>query len=785
MPGSLSFTPQPQQLAFPAIAVRTYLYDTSGQDDNVEGGGEDDSNYTLLPNIRCEQIQYKEGIEPPTARFSYILDEVAAAANDWPDQFEELWPLNPAPAPGGESNEGGNADGYVVSTDDELVVLGLMPDGTTRVLFHGYARVPQTDLSPEHQAVTFVAVGVAIKCWNSPIGGRYERNGDQPNSQDEDDQVFTDLPTRFNPAGTGTRVIGGYLPNCTPDNYDVQVQGDQDDEPFPVFLDPNIDRDPDPRTLWNLSKAVRYILAVWNSQSTDAEPSPIDNPDFSVLDALLQNRRPKGGQEYYDPNDPSTYQTDPNIIRDYDATNKPWPEAVAELLGFYGFGMRWVCEDDENGEPHDYVEFYRKDASAPNEPKQIYLPGTGTSIADAMTNLAAFHAAFDYHGVTNDVFVETALERFEVSVILAPGFTPVAGDETNAGSAYRLTALEQSGASADNRKKYRYYIADECADGHWSIAAKEWRTDTSIDFSDVFDAAENEDKPPDKNVGSSQPPSYVRRYRPGKNRLFSKDLLNLPRKAQLAISRNYGTQGGADPPVLWDTVSGTDWQTIDGGWSLLTDRLGIMVTAESPEEWQTGKPPQGAGGPWPVPDGKLRGIKGIANPSTAPYAPISEQPFYLRLTTVIEGDFGIDVEAYRRDASPMKDTIIRRIDAKDHFHYDVIDGTSAFSQTPLSPDVVQDDTDDATAHACQLRSAHEFPPLTASITIPMFVTSYQVGDRINQIAGRDVSLQVNAGAEQQEAPSYPFVVAVTWDFTGEKQATIVQLTDRRAEPRRA
>ncbi|HKI21544.1 MAG TPA: hypothetical protein VKA15_26855, partial [Isosphaeraceae bacterium] len=89
---------------------------------------------------------------------------------------------------------------------------------------------------------------MAIKCWNSPIGGRYERNGDQPNSQDEDDQVFTDLPTRFNPAGTGTRVIGGYLPNCTPDNYDVQVQGDQDDEPFPVFLDPNIDRDPDPRT---------------------------------------------------------------------------------------------------------------------------------------------------------------------------------------------------------------------------------------------------------------------------------------------------------------------------------------------------------------------------------------------------------------------------------------------------------------------------------------------------------------------------------------------------------
>ncbi len=758
--GSFTFDPQSPQLAFNAIAIRTYLFDSSGGSGDG-GDGEEDTNYTLLPNICCEQIQYKEGPEPPTARFSYILDEVAAAANNWPSQFEDVWPIQGAVDPD-----------YVVATDDELVVLALMPDDTTRVLFHGFVRVPQTDITPGHQAVTFVAAGVAIRCWDRPIGGRYERNGDKPNSQSQSDQVSTDLPTRFNPSGTGTRVVGGYLPNCTPDNYDVQVLNQATAAPFPVFLDPSIDRDPDPRTLWNLSKAVRYILAVWNNQDED---SVVANPDFGILDALLQNRRPLEGQEYFDPSNPATYQTDPNVIRDYDATNKPWPEAVAQLLDFYGFAMRWVCEDDQNGEPYDYLDVYRKDASAPNEPKPVYLPESGSFITDAMANLAAMHAAFDFHGVANDVFIETALERYEISVILAPGFMPAAGDENNAGAAFRLTALDQSNAAADTRKKYRYYVADECADGHWSIENNQWETNQPIDLAKLFQDPSDADDP-------DAPPSYVRRYRPGKNRLFSKDLLNLPRKAQLAVSRNYGN-GGADPPVLWDTVSGTDWQTIDGGWSLLTDRLGIMVTAESPEEWLAGKPPSGAGGPWPVPDGKLRGIKGIANPNTDPSAPVGERQFYLRLTTVIEGDFGIDVEAYRRDASPMKQTIVRRVDAKDHFHYDVVDGTSAFSQTPLMPDVVQDDTDLATAHACQLRSAHEFPPLTASITIPMFVTSYQVGDRINQIAGRDVSLQVNAGAEQAEAPSYPFIVAVTWDFTGEKQATILQLTDRRAEPR--
>jgi hypothetical protein len=771
MPGSFTFEPQSQQLAFQAIAIRTYLYNGADDDESSpppappedegsgsSGGGEDNPNYTLLPNINCEQIQYKEGAEPPTARFRYVLDEVAAATNDWPDQFEDIWPIQGAVDPQ-----------YVVTTDDELVVLAHMPDDTTRVLFHGYARVPQTDLTPESQHVTFVAVGVAIRCWDYPIGDRLDRDGDMPNSTDPENHVATDMPTRFNPAGTGTRVIGGYLPNCTPDNYDFAPDArNQPDVEFPCFLDPNIDRDPDPRTLWNLSKAIRYILGVWNCQTKD---SVVDNPDFTALDALLQNRRPKGGQEWFDPDDPSTYKTDPNIIRDYDATNKPWPEVVAQLLRFYGFGMRFVCEDDENGLPYDYVEIYRKDAAAPKKPKPIYLPETGTLITDAMSNVAAMHAAFDYHSVANDIFIETALERFEISIVLAPGFIPTAGDENNAGAAFRLSAEGAASATADMRKKYRYYIADECADGHWSIADKKWVDDTPIDLTNVFKDPNSKDP--------EAPRSHVHRYRPGKNKLFSKDLLNLPRKAQLAVSRNYN---GADPPCLWDTVSGSDWQEIDGGWSLLADRLGIMVTAESPEEWPIGKPPTGSGGLWPVPDGKLRGITGIANPNPSPGATIGEKQFWLRLTTVIEGDLGIEVEAERRDASPMKNTVQRRVDAKDHFHYDVIDSSSAFNTNGFARDVVQDDTDLATAHACQLRSAHEFPPLTAAVTIPMFVTSYQIGDRIDKIAGRDVSFQVNAGSEQEEAPSYPFIVGLTWNFEGEKQETILQLSDRRTEP---
>ncbi len=145
------------------------------------------------------------------------------------------------------------------------------------------------------QAVTFVAVGVAIRCWDTPIAGRPQRNADDPQNGAV---VMTDLPFRFNPADNGPRAIGGFLPNCTPDGYDVNENGDS---PYPVFLDPNIDRDPDPRTFWNLSYAVRTILAIYNTQSDD---SLVDNPDFGVLDALLQNRRPLEGSRVLRPIQP-------------------------------------------------------------------------------------------------------------------------------------------------------------------------------------------------------------------------------------------------------------------------------------------------------------------------------------------------------------------------------------------------------------------------------------------------------------------------------------------------
>ena len=67
------------------------------------------------------------------------------------------------------------------------------------------------------------------------------------------------------------------------------------------------------------------------------------------------------------------------------------------------------------------------------------------------------------------------------------------------------------------------------------------------------------------------------------------------------------------------------------------------------------------------------------------------------------------------------------------------------------------------------------------MTIPSLITAFRVGDRMGRINGRDISLQTNLGTGSGESPVYPVIVALTWDFTGQRQATILELADRRPE----
>ena len=700
MAGSFDFEPRDVPLSSPAAMIRVCRYHPA----RVGAG-----RFEVLPNVVCERIRYREGPEPPAARFRYVLDGTEGASGA-PSDFGGLWPLDAAGP-------------HVVRDDDRLVVLAVTPSGELRVLFDGFARSPRVDVTPRSQRVGFLAVGAAVRCWDEPIGGRWQRHADDPF---HGEVAAVDLPTRFNPDGK---------PNCAPDGFDVE-RGNASIQ-FPVFLDPDLDRDPDPRSYWTLGKFVRHILGVYNDQEY------VKNPDFDRIDALLRSRTPAPGSAFIDSNEATAADV---VIRDFDASNLPWPEALAAQLGLAGFGMRFVTGEDGDGSPRNEIEIYRKDAEG-GAARDLLLSEVGSELNPARCNVGGLRLQRDSRAIVNAVTVETSQRRTEVSIVLAPGFEPVPGDEAAEARARYLRA-NLTTATDEARRKYRFYVANEAGDGHWDYRSAAW-SNSALDLSPVF---------PSRRDGK---PSYVKRLRPGSSRLVTRDANGRPLRAELAFSRDYS--GAA--PAVWDGSG--NWQPISGGWELLEDRLGIFIVVEDPEAWPigeyTGDTPQ-------EPSRTLRGITSQANPA----APNGR--FFLRLTTVIDDDSMISAAVDARPASPTSHARRRRVDARDHFGLEVVSARSTHNPTS-TPRIVRDDSSRALTWARQLQAAHELPPLTGGATIPGLVTAYRVGDRVARINGRDIGLQTNLGAGQGEAPVYPAISALTWDFTADRQVTILELAD--------
>ena len=215
MPGSFDLNPTIGDISNLAPHIHT-LYNPGSQP-------------TALPNVICERIDERlndhGAPEPPVAHFRYATDTALALSMGWPDQYEELWPID--------------AQGdYVVQTDDRLIVSSVNADGNPTVLFDGFAQIPQVSVAGRQQAVSFGATGVAVRLWDTPIKYRFQRDGDNlsDTSGDSDRKVY--LPCRFNPASTAIGDTGGYLDNCIPSDQLTMDSSSANLGQYPVFLDP-------------------------------------------------------------------------------------------------------------------------------------------------------------------------------------------------------------------------------------------------------------------------------------------------------------------------------------------------------------------------------------------------------------------------------------------------------------------------------------------------------------------------------------------------------------------
>lgn len=746
----MDWSPRPEPKAGFARRVDVAIYDPEAA--SAKG------RYRVMPNLQCDQIQYREGASPPTARFRYVLDDRARAMG-WPTQFETILRLHdkadPNPDdPGAPKPE--KASRYVVKTDDRIVVLlrdGDDPKARPAVLFDGFTQSPQVDVSGKGQQVTFVAAGVASRCWDEPITWRLTR-------QDEDHAVWTDKPVVFNASVLNDPHFGNRARSAKVTN------GGRDEQDFPPFVD-----DRDAEWPWSLSDAAKYLMGAHNP-----EEEFVDNPDFDILAALLKSRRPKGDAEYFDPSDSETYEETDITVPEYDATGKPWPVALAGLLDHHGFAMAFRCEADENGEPWNHLEIYRKDGSGPYDPKSIPFQATGGLLDPSRQAVGAMAVTRDYQSAFNGVVVLGPPPLVEVCVVLAPAFVIQAGDETQAASEiFRLANLRLN-VDSTTHDRYRLWVGCDTKTKIIKATDGEYLTATGLQNQ----LAEM----PFWNAGI---PVRVERRRPPRAKLFD------GRNATLEFSINYKGPVGA----LFDPGGDpSDWRLIPWGrgWELLDDRLGIRLTCDHPNAWNIGRDNAGS-----AENQVLKAITALANPNEA------NPPFFLRLTTAIEMDGSARLTGdglartlvfaarkyQRRDSSPLKHERYRHVTVgDDHQDWFLHESSPRFGDdanvvaakdaaTGIAPERYTGDKLDA--YAEQVQQAMENPPVAGTVAIPWISEAYQVGDQIDEISGRGLSLCVNAGAEQGEAKRYPYVIGVDWGFAN-GQSTTLHLSDARAEP---
>jgi hypothetical protein len=689
MPAFASIQATSIPLARPAAPVGVFRYQPGGV-----------ANFESLSNVRVLTIQFREGADAGIARFRYVFDR--ANPPTVPNSFQ---------------------DAMSVDSGLPVVVLTFDPDGTPEVLFDGFAQVPELGLASDREMVTFLAFGVAIREWDTPIAGALMRDSDDPDTVSD---YETDLVTWFNPGG---------LPNATPEDADAV---DDFGNSYPTFLDPRIVRDPDVRRLWTLPMAIRYLCYRHNSNQTY-----VSNPDGSLLDGLLVSDDPDAG-------DSESGEIEPLLAPDYPATGKAWPAVVRDLIEPHGFGMAFRLGSDDQGNPMTTLDIFQRQGSSTSSYKDLFLQPRGAALDPCQSNLSEAQLARDTSGMTNAFSVESGLVRYEASFILAPGFSISGSDGYNSSS---LAAFDKNGAdfAQENHDKYRLYVFDETGEGHWDWKASK----TSFETPSLDDLLGTEDDPAS---------GYVKRRRVPIGELFTLDPNQKPLRAQLSISTSYG----GSQPDLWDGT-GT-WQPIGGGFELLKDRLGIWINVPNPNRWNI-QISKVSGTPYP--SGIVKGVEDQAN--------FGAKHFALRLTCVIEGDHVIAATADRRPSSPTAYTILRHVDARDRYARHVVAANSEFNSTSDEV-IVRDDTTDALAEAISRRSASEAGEVAGVVTIPRFTQAYRIGDRICSIQGRNLSLQTNAGVPTEEGEVYPAVVGLTWDFDG-KQQTLLQLSDQRGQHR--
>jgi hypothetical protein len=712
--------------------------------------------YQYLPNVRFVGESTREGPEPGSARFRYEFGTLMNRLKDpdnplkgwlFPTATEDVFPLDAA----GQ---------FVVSQDDRLVVrryfdgAGPNDEVTWEVVADGYVQAPQADIGGE-EAVTFETMGVPYRLSDVPIAETYVREAHLPTAGDV--YAVSYPAPRFNPDG---------LPNATPDGYDVS---EGNDDAHPVFLDVRVDKGD--RSVWTVSKAVRYLIRRHGGGGGDA----VNMPTAAQVNGLLTSWEPSSDPEgSMDPNDPDSWVPVPIPVPDLDVTGKTFPEALWEVISPHGFTFSFrLTTDPDSGDPVWDLIFRRRDTTYPVKDLLLQkVPAGGTDVLDtSRTNVFALSLSRDGN-IVNEFEALSDATEYECSLILVPLFALDPGDMDTP------EKFEQ-GTETFDPVKYRCFGVDEIGDGHWDYYASPAAISYKyFDFNPLFAPGS---KGKYKQGETDASPVWVPRPRPVKGTLLSKDDLKANRPCELYVSTDYT----GDEPGVWDGT-GT-WQKVQTSvWNPMKDRLGVRFTGKTITDVNIGfvEHPPAPPTVLPFPGGTMNVLRCLAAAGSQPDAKL----FSLRFVCRVSSDAGLGAVARRRDASPTTFPVRRVDELRDRFVLQKVHKSSPYAEDdPDSEDggkltkALRDDTKSALAHAEARRRAHEMLSVHGQASCDYFTSAYEIGDRVRSVRGRGISLRQNAAAGTGEGPVYPTVVGRT--RTAEpRQTTTLELNDNRPEP---
>lgn len=787
-----------------ATPVRVRRYDAEA------GFGE------TLTEVVAVEVRDGLGPDPGVARLRYRFTGLAAPR----DAFEAV--------------STATAGTQVIRTGDRVVIEACDPAGSWHPIFDGFAYGFELQAEGHGEAANVTCVGVASKCYNTPVGGAIYRPG--PDYDDKDKYVTTDVVAHFNPRGEGNRLPDAFQPMGNASKY------------CPLFVDvgakmPDPD-DPDTKhtpSTWGVHEAAAYILYTSNDQTFVANPLRAD------IDEHLQAHVPKTGQEF-DPAQPGSYDVKPIAVADKPASGKAWPTLLHQVIGDKGFTFRWSLSADTGGNPATAIELLRTD-TLPS--KSVYLQARGSDLDPLLSNMSRTAMVRDVTEAINTWTVEGELTEHEASFVLAAGFpcSPSDAADTTALDDFNTSKKDPREVDAD---KYRTFIFDEAGEGHWAPGDGSTAKKTEVaSLDEIFG------EPVNDGHGFMIPRYAVRRRKPYAE-LVSIDDDGKPLKTRLDYSTDYrademqkvafaGTPSGGSftlsatlgqdvrtTAAIPYNASASQVQTaleaLDGveagdvavsgsvangftvaftkalgaqpqtlmtptgsltGATVSTSRDHAGASGAVPSVWDgTGTWHEVTTGTWHLLEDRIGFRFTGKNPNAWHVAsgkddvlklvealakPTSGNPkVTFRLTCVVRSDQRVKGTADRPENNARPDTLARVVDAHDRYQKRVICKNSKYNL--LSDDIAdRDDSELAKSEAQAMQFVTQAGVLDGSVTIPYLTAYYRPGDRISDVNGRSLSLRTD-GMGSGSTPVYPIVVRRTWRLDGE-QRTILELSD--------